>query len=100
MFMDIFNFFATRDLNLEATILAGNELAMVTARETKNIGVITEEVKTPDTDEIMEDVVFTLHDLHFQKQKCSIWNANLKIQRKSGMNLLSATTATLIFQKR
>ena len=64
--MGAFNFFVTRDLDMEATILAEDELEVATQTKVE-IGVIEEEVKTPDTDEIMKDVTSSLQDYTFSK---------------------------------
>ena len=77
--MDIFNFFASRDVDVEATIFAENELANVTENRSTDIGVVAEENKTPDVDEIMDDVMFTQIEFRFSKaeifcMECQLFN--------------------------
>ena len=56
LFMDIFSFFASRDLDLEATILAERELEVPSTSTVENI-IVEEEIPwTTDTDEVMEGV--------------------------------------------
>jgi len=84
--MDIFNFFATRDLDLEATILAEKEREGVTERIQP---VVNEEMLPANADEIMEEVM----------QKCFTWIVKLPILRMSGMNSLLSTIAILTSPK-
>ena len=69
MLMDIFCFFISRDMDLEATILAEKEPAIVTERFHVNeeVGVGNEEVKTTDADEVMEDISSTSFESGFSK---------------------------------
>ena len=60
--MDIFNFFASRDLDLEATILAGKELEVALILNVENAVVAVEETSTNDVDEVMEETRTT--DVH------------------------------------
>ena len=62
IYMDIFRFFASRDMDLDATILAEKELAIVADRGIKNNSAIEEEVKTQEADEVMKDVESTQHN--------------------------------------
>ena len=54
--MDIFNIFASIDLDLEATILAEKELEVPSTSKVENTVVEEEVTRTTDTDEVMEDV--------------------------------------------
>ena len=67
--MDVFCFFVSRDMDLEATILAERAQAIVTdrIRVNENVNVDNEEVKTTDADEVMEDISFTLNEIGFSK---------------------------------
>ena len=69
MLMDVFCFFVSRDMDLEATILAERAQAIVTERVRVNedVNVDNEEVKTTDADEVMEDISFTLSEIGFSK---------------------------------
>ena len=55
LFMDIFNFFASGDLDLEATILAEKELVVPSNVNVENTVVEEEVTRTTDADEAMED---------------------------------------------
>ena len=56
LYMDIFNFFASRDMDLEATILAERALEVPSRRAVEDI-VVEEDIPTiTDADEVMEDV--------------------------------------------
>ena len=67
LFMDIFNVFASRDVDLEAIILAENELEVASEINVENIVVTDEEVRTPDADEVMEDVTTIMHEYTLSK---------------------------------
>ena len=107
LFMDIFNFFVSSDLDLEATILAENELEVSTERRVEHVDVIEEEFKTSDTDEVMEDVTTALHDYTLSKAEffyleCKIknpkdiWNEFTFIDNS---NFDFSTTVNLLNQK-
>ena len=98
-FTDIFSFIASRDMNLEATILTENALAIVTERRPTNSDVITEEIKTSDADEIMEDVTFALYEFRFFKAEMFCMDFNSPIQRMFGVNSLPSIIVTLISPK-
>ena len=95
--MDVFGFFVSRDMDLEAIILAEKEPTIVTERVRVNadVDVINEEVKATDADEMMEDVTLHYLNLFILKQKCSIWIANSPILRMCGMNSFSSIIVTL-----
>ena len=67
LFMDIFNFFASRDLGLEATILAEKELEVPSILEGENIVVEEEITRTTDAEDAMEIVVESLQDFILSK---------------------------------
>ena len=78
-FMDIFNFFATRDLDLEATILAEKEREGVTERIQPVVDIIDEEMLPANADEIMEEVMLAPYEFRYSKAEmfymdCQITN--------------------------
>ena len=54
LFMDIFNFFASRDLDLEATILAEKELEVLSIDEVENRVVVEDTTRATDVEEAMD----------------------------------------------
>ena len=56
LYMDIFNFFASRDMDLEATILAERALEVPSRRVVENIVVEEDIPAITDADGVMEDV--------------------------------------------
>ena len=61
LFMDIFNIFASRYVDLEATILAEKELEVASIVNVENMNKI-KSTRTADVDEVMEDVAKSLHE--------------------------------------
>ena len=78
--MDIFYFFISRDMDLEATILAERAQAIVTerVRVIEDVNVDNEEFKTTDADEVMEDISFTLSEIGFSKAELFYVECQLK----------------------
>ena len=67
LFMDIFNFFASRDLDLEATILAEKVLKIPSIVEVENIVVEEDITRTTDAEEAMDIGVESLPDFTLSK---------------------------------
>ena len=78
-FTDIFNFFATRDLDLEAPILAEKEWEGVTERIQPIVDIIDKEMLPANADEIMEEVMLAPYEFRYSKAEmfymdCQITN--------------------------
>ena len=97
--MDIFNLFATRDLDLEAPILAEKEREGAPERIQPVVDIIDEEMVPANVDEIMEEVMLHHTNSDIPKQKCFTWIVKLPILRMSGMNSLLSTIAILTSPK-
>ena len=76
--MGIFNFFASRDVDLEATILAEKELEVPSISIVENTVVEEEVTRTTEADEVMEDVEslpkYTLSRAEFFYLDCQVKN--------------------------
>ena len=79
--MDIFNFFESRDKDLEATILAEKEMEVASTINVKIYSCCRSRNQKTDMDEVMEDVATSLHEYTLLKAELSIWNAKSKIQK-------------------
>ena len=67
LFMDIFNFFVSRDLDLEATILAEKVLGVPSIVEVENIVIEEDITRTMDAEEAMDIGVESLPDFTLSK---------------------------------